>query len=57
MWSDIFLTNRKHLLTEIDTFLECVQKLRAALAEENKEQVLDLLKQARREKERMESGG
>lgn len=51
MWTDLFLENKEFLLKEIDLFMEHMNEYRNALAQENKEELINLLGQGRKLKE------
>ncbi len=53
IWSDIFFTNRKYLLEEIDTFMDYIREFREALVDERKNTMADLLKQVQKMKDLM----
>ncbi len=51
MWRDISLANRAALLTELDAYLDALQSLRQAVAEEDAEALLTLFSRARSARE------
>lgn len=52
MWADLFLMNKDHLLYEIDEILKHLSEYREALALEDKEQLIALLRDGREAKEK-----
>ena len=53
LWTDLFMTNRDALLEELDTFVNDLLKVRKALAEEDHEEMRQLLKEGRLIKEKI----
>ena len=53
LWTDLFMTNRDALLEELDIFVADMLKVRKALAEENWEEMQQLLKEGRIIKEQI----
>ncbi len=51
MWRDIAMANRTALLTEIDTYLDALQTMRKAVAEEDAGALLDMFLRARAARE------
>ena len=54
MWSDIFLLNKKNMLKSIDEFINHIEKIKLLLEEDNAEELMDYLKQARLFKESLD---
>jgi prephenate dehydrogenase len=53
LWTDLFMTNRDALLEELDIFVADLMKVRKALAEENWDEMQQLLKEGRIIKEKI----
>lgn len=53
LWTDLFMTNRDALLEELDIFVSDLMKVRKALAEENWDEMQELLKEGRLIKEKI----
>jgi prephenate dehydrogenase len=53
LWTDLFMTNRDALLEELDIFVSDMLKVRKALAEENWEEMQQLLREGRIIKEKI----
>ena len=51
MWTELFLDNRDHLITELDGICAELQKYRDALSEGNSETLCALLEEGKRCKE------
>lgn len=54
MWAELFLANRKNVLQELDIYIESLQAYRSAIADENAEQLIDLLDEGRKRKEEVD---
>lgn len=54
MWSELFISNKENLVSELDTFITNITLLRNALAKEDKDEVFNLLSQGRDIKDKME---
>ena len=52
MWADIFLENQENLLSRINTFKDVVAKLEDAIKRNDKEKLIELLAQAKTERDR-----
>lgn len=53
MWTELFFDNRDALILETDTLVEHLQRLRSALAENDRETVHSMLEEGRRVKEEL----
>ena len=51
MWAELFLSNKDHVIFELDTYIDNLQKYRDAIAAENKDTLIALLDEGRRRKE------
>ena len=51
MWAELFLENREHVLTELDTLLTSLTAYRDAVAEGDQEKLIALLDEGRKRKE------
>ena len=51
MWAELFLENRKHVLSELDTLLTSLSAYREAVAEGDREKLIALLDEGRKRKE------
>ena len=54
MWSELFLENKENLLFELDTYIESLSAYRKALAEEDKETLIQLLEEGKKRKEEVD---
>ncbi len=54
MWAELFLENKDYLLDEIDVFTENLAQMRAALAAEDRSELIRLLDEGRRRKEEVD---
>jgi prephenate dehydrogenase len=52
MWADIFLENQENLLSRMNTFKDVVVKLEDAIKRNDKEKLIELLAQAKTERDR-----
>ena len=52
MWADIFLENQENLLSRMNTFKDVVAKLEDAIKSNDKEKLIELLAQAKTERDR-----
>jgi len=52
MWADIFLENQENLLSRMNTFKDVVAKLEDAIKRNDKEKLIELLAQAKTERDR-----
>ena len=52
MWADIFLENQENLLSRMNTFKDVVAKLEDAIKRNDKEKLIELLDQAKTERDR-----
>jgi len=52
MWADIFLENQENLLSRMNTFKDVVAKLEIAIKRNDKEKLIELLAQAKTERDR-----
>lgn len=43
LWSELFVENKKHLLPELDTFIESLNKIKTAIENNNKAELIKLL--------------
>ena len=50
LWTELFLANTPHVLEEMDRYLGSLQKLRDAIARQDREDLLELLTQVRKNK-------
>lgn len=55
MWTELFLENRENLLAELDFHLNSLQEYRRAIADADKDKLLELLREGRVAKERSEA--
>jgi prephenate dehydrogenase len=51
MWADIFLENQENLLSRMKTFKDVVVKLEDAIKSNDKEKLIELLTQAKTERD------
>ena len=51
MWAELFLENRDHVLSELDTLLASLSAYRSAIAEEDRDQLIALLDEGKKRKE------
>lgn len=54
MWAELFLENRDHVLTELDTYLENLTAYRDAIARRDMSALEDLLEEGKRRKEEVD---
>ncbi len=54
MWAELFLTNRSHLLKELDFYIESLGAYRNALENQNEQQLIRLLDEGRKRKEEVD---
>ena len=54
MWSELFLENKEPLLFEIDTIINSLSEYRSAIAEDNKDALVELLRDGRIAKEEID---
>ena len=54
MWAELFLSNREHVLYELDFYINSLQQYRKAVAEGNEEILIRLLDEGRRRKEEVD---
>ena len=47
MWSDIFLSNKKHLINTLDDFIKDLKNFRELIKKNNLEEIFNLLKQTK----------
>ena len=47
MWSDIFMENKKHLISTLDNFINDLQKLRELIKNNEKEKIFEILKRTK----------
>ena len=52
MWAEIFLENQDNLLSRMNTFKDVVAKLEDAIKRNDKEKLIELLAQAKTERDR-----
>ncbi|OGX15894.1 MAG: hypothetical protein A2166_02005 [Omnitrophica WOR_2 bacterium RBG_13_41_10] len=53
LWADIFLTNRKNMLNAIRGFEKNISRLKSAIKNKNKKQLISILEKARNKRERI----
>lgn len=54
MWAELFLENRDNTLYELDTFIECLQSYREAIANNDEASLIALLEEGKRRKEEVD---
>ena len=54
MWSELFLSNKKNVLEELDYFILSLQKYRDAISNDNAAELIQLLDEGRRRKEEVD---
>ena len=54
MWSELFLSNRKNMLLELDQYICALMKYRAAIENEDEETLIALLDEGRKRKEEVD---
>lgn len=54
MWAELFLSNKKNVINELDTYINNLQKYRDAIAQENHDALIALLDEGRRRKEEVD---
>ena len=54
MWAELFLSNKDNVLSELDIYIENLQKYRNAVALEDAEQLIALLDEGRKRKEEVD---
>lgn len=54
MWAELFLENKDYLLDEIDIFMQNMEKTRAAIAAEDRNELIRLLEEGKRRKEEVD---
>lgn len=54
MWTELFLENKSHLISEISTLIDHLKEYKVALEEENAEELKELLKRGRELKEALD---
>ena len=54
MWSELFLSNKKNVLNELDFFINSLQQYREAIENNNSEQLIKLLDEGRKRKEEVD---
>lgn len=54
LWTEIFLQNKKNTLTEINRFMNSIQKLRDSIESENRDELKALLSRVKENKEAMQ---
>ena len=54
MWCELFLSNRDNVLSELDFYIESLQKYRNAVADNNSEALIQLLDEGRKRKEEVD---
>ena len=54
MWAELFLSNKENILFELDTYIESLQKYKAAIETENEDALIALLDEGRRIKEEVD---
>ena len=47
MWTDIFVSNKKYLISTLDGFIEDLKNFRALIKKNNIDEIFDLLKQTK----------
>ena len=54
MWAELILSNKKNILSELDTYISNLQKYRDAVSYEDKNQLIALLDEGRKRKEEVD---
>lgn len=54
MWAELFLSNKKNVLSELDSYIHSLQEYRIALENEDSETLIRLLDEGRRRKEEVD---
>lgn len=54
LWLDIFLSNRKNMLSAIKSFKKNISRLEAAIQDKKSKEIIDILQKARNNRERIE---
>lgn len=54
MWSELFLSNRENILSELDYYIESLRKYRDAIENEDEQQLIRLLEEGKRCKEEVD---
>ena len=54
MWAELFLSNKKNVLKELDFYIESLQAYRNAISENNQDTLIALLDEGRRRKEEVD---
>ncbi len=55
LWSELFVENKKHLLPELDTFIESLNKIKTAIESDNKTELMRLLSTVKENKLTMQA--
>ena len=54
MWAELFLSNRDNILTELDIYIESLQKYQSAIKNNDEEMLITLLDEGKRRKEEVD---
>lgn len=54
MWSELFLSNKDNILSELDTYIDSLQKYRKAIVANDKDMLISLLDEGRKRKEEVD---
>ena len=54
MWAELFLENRDHILFELDTYIDCLQHYRKAIADQDLSALTQLLETGKKRKEEVD---
>jgi prephenate dehydrogenase len=54
MWSELFLDNREHLLSELDVLINNLSKYRDAISQADEQMLVALLEEGKRRKEEVD---
>ena len=54
MWAELFLENKEHILFELDTLVESLQKYQTAIANDDEAALVSLLDEGKRRKEEID---
>jgi prephenate dehydrogenase len=54
MWTELFLSNRDNILTELDIYIESLQKYQSAIKNNDEEMLITLLDEGKRRKEEVD---
>lgn len=54
MWAELFLSNKEHILFELDTYIESLKKYKDAIEREDNDTLVSLLDEGRRRKEEVD---